>query len=315
MMQKTPRRTRGTIAAIHTDPAGSPTVEMLTDPDHFGHRDTVTVTHDDLRKGMLNYSYAQTFHTSQGGTWRRAYILSDRGRITHRLSAYTAQTRSQLVSRWYGWKRGDDETREQVIASLGQAISRDQREHVAVEYLDPDARAELLEEARSQHQAMVVNVITASTPMTKGQEAMLRDFGVAPQAWTWLYASARLDMLQGYPVPGTTAETWLRDHGSTPQHATALVTQALKEGGHDLENLLRSATPEQRLVADTQVARMVIAAQHQRRFYTEPEIADLRSRSVLQQLITPALKADEDDITSTRRTIRSDDRSNDLRRT
>ena len=162
---------------------------------------------------------------------------------------------------------------------------------------------------------MVVNVITASTPMTKGQEAMLRDFGVAPDGWTWLYASARLDVLQGYPVPGTTAEAWLRDHGATPQHATALVTETLKDAGHDLENLLRAATPEQRSIADRQVARLVIDAQYQRRFYTEPEIADLRSRSVLQQLITPALNADEDDITSTPRARRSDERSNDQRRT
>ena len=151
--------------------------------------------------------------------------------------------------------------------------------------------------------------------MSKGQEAVLRDFGVAPDAWTWLYASARLDLLQGYPVPGTTAEAWLRDHGATPQHATALVTEALKDAGHDLENLLRAASPEQRSIADRQVARLVIDAQQQRRLYTEPEIADLRSRSVLQQLITPTLNADDDDITSTRRAIRSDDRSNDLGRT
>jgi AAA domain/TrwC relaxase len=312
-VRKTPRRTRGTVSSVRSDSFGQATVQFMTDPDHFGHSETVALAHDELRNGRIDHCYSQTLHTSQGGTWERAYILQERGKVANTRSAYVGQTRSRKVSAWYMWRKGDDETNEQAIAEMAQAISRDQREHVALEYLSPDARADILDQARSQQQAISINAITAHTPMTKGQEAMLRDFGVVPERWTWLYASARLDMLQGYPVPGTTAEAWLRDHGSTAHQATALVTQALQQGGHDLEGLLRTATAEQRAVADRHVARVVMDAQH-RQTFSETEIADLRARSVLRQLMAASSATDEDVATVSRRR-RADDRTEGLRRT
>jgi hypothetical protein len=162
---------------------------------------------------------------------------------------------------------------------------------------------------------MAVNVITATTPMTKGQEASLRDFGVSPGGWTWLYASCRIDMLQGTPIPGTTAEAWLRDHGATPQQATALVTQSLIDEGHNFETLLRTATAEHRAIADRQVARLVMDTQHQGRAYTEREIADFRARAVLRQLMAAKEHTDEGEATATRLARPSETRGRGLPRT